>query len=142
MTCLLSRWVGQRGRLAFLVVTVSLLAHSVPAAVELGPFLTDTNAAEQHRQQMFYQAELSHQEQLKVGRERYQKKLDRRAADLAGMEAQLQIQAQTIALAPPTVQTEGSDIRGFGIGVQLLIAGLLIVSIFGFEYFARRRKSS
>jgi len=77
------------------VVAVLLIALAgtcrLGAAISLGPAIT--NAAE-------YEAEQSNREKLRVGKLRYEQKQQRRAAIVAGMEAQLRVQQQLVVMPP------------------------------------------
>jgi hypothetical protein len=49
---------------------------------------------------MEYEAEQSNREKLRVGKLRYEQKQQRRAAIVAGMEAQLRVQQQLVVMPP------------------------------------------
>jgi hypothetical protein len=85
--------------LAAILVTMTM-ALRARAAVSKGPLYTNAVVAEEQRILLFFQAEQSFQEQLKVGRERYAQKQATRAKVIAAMSAQLQARQKTVVLPP------------------------------------------
>jgi hypothetical protein len=104
----LSHRVPGQYLMAIALLSISLAGtNQLSAAVALGPVIANAADAKQHQIMMEYQAEQSGREQLRVGKLRYEQKQQRRAAILAGMEAQLRVQQQLIVLPPRPVP--GSD---------------------------------
>jgi hypothetical protein len=113
--------------MAATLVTLAM-AIGANAAVSNGPKYTNAVAAEEQRIFQFYQAQQSFQEQLKVGRERYEQKQINRAKVIAAMSAELQAREQTVVISPASASdgnTEG-PISGFGpwLAVTSLALGL------------------
>jgi hypothetical protein len=109
--------------------------NQLGAAVALGPVITNAADAKQRQIMMEYQAEQSGREQLRVGQLRYEQTQQRRAAILAGMEAQLHAEQQLVILPPkpaPGSYAAASSIWHFPplflaiLAVILLAAGIFL----------------
>jgi hypothetical protein len=124
--------------IAAMLITLTL-AVSGSAAIAQGPTYTNAVLAAQHRNTVFSQAEQSFQEQLKVGRERYNQKQVYRAKVIAAMTGELQARQQTVVIHPgsePDTNTGVPDPRsGLALTVVLLVFGSI-----GLWYYLKRVK--
>jgi hypothetical protein len=129
---------GLMGIAAMLItLAVSICAH---AAVSEGPVLTNGVAAQQHLSTMYHDAEQSFQEQLKVGRKRYNQMQADRANIIAAMSAQLQARQQTVVIhqAAPAATLVDLVSRSRA----SLAIGILAATLIGFAYYLKRPKTS
>jgi hypothetical protein len=85
--------------IAMLLISLAGITRT-GAVVSGGPLLTNAVEKEQQRIMQDYRAEQSKQEKQRVAKLRYEQKQQRRAAILAGMEAQLHAEQQLVVLPP------------------------------------------
>jgi len=134
--------------MAAMLITLAL-SFPAGAAISNGPINTNAAAAEQQRALQFYYAEQSFQQQLKVGRERYNQKQVNRAKVIAAMSSELRARQQTVGFQP---MTSPDDTTGHLTGWfrPSLVMAALAVYFIGFGYrlyrlhaengFGRRRQ--
>ena len=125
-------------------VIILTLVMAIPAVAGGGlpPILdaNDTNAMEQYRIKVFYDAQKSEQERLRVGQERYDKMLTNRAELLQAMANELA--EREIAVAIPSESAVGNSVdnkepntlRGTLIGTAIIGLGFL-----GFRSYLNRQ---
>jgi len=77
-----------------------VLPNRAGAAISQGPLYTNAVASEQRRVLQFFEAQQSYQEQLKVGRQRYDQRQANRAKIIAAMSEELETRQQTVAIQP------------------------------------------
>jgi hypothetical protein len=120
-----------------------LIAVTTPicasAAVSQGPVITNAVAAELHRDALFYAAEQSFQDKLRVGQERYNQKQIYRGKVIAAMAAELQARQLTVAIHqeadPENITDQPISDNG-----PWLVLGALTVGILGFAAYMTRLK--
>ena len=119
------------------------LAMSIPggAAIANGPINTNAVAAEEQRVLQFHLAEEAYQQQLKVGRERYQQKQINRAKIIAAMSSELQARQQTVVIQPVAGASPFAHINGPVSWFQPWVAvAVLAVGFFCFAYHLNRQR--
>ena len=126
---------------AVIIITL-VMAIPAMAGVGLPPVLdaAGTNAMEQYRIKVFYDAQKSEQERLRVGQERYDKMLTNRAELLQAMANELA--EREIAVAIPSESAVGNSVdnkepntlRGTLIGTAIIGLGFL-----GFRSYLNRQ---
>jgi len=118
------------------------LSTSIPAsaAISNGPNLTNAAAAEEQRILQFHQAELSYQEKLKVGRERYNQQQIKRARIIAAMSSELQARQQTVVIQPVAAPDANPEEPDSGFQPALVVA-VVAVGIFGFRFYRNRQRA-
>jgi hypothetical protein len=131
-------------RLVCLAAMVMTFFVAIPARAGVGlppmPNTKDTNAMEQYRVKVFYEAQKSEQERLKVGQERYDKMLTNRAILIQTMAAELaERQKQIVIPSESTVgnsvdNKEPNTLMGTIIGTAIIGLGFL-----GFRYYLNRQ---
>jgi hypothetical protein len=127
--------------LAAVVMTV-FVAIPAMAGVSLPPMPStrDTNTMEQYRVKVFYEAQKSEQERLRVGQERYDKMLTNRAILIQAMVAELaERQKQVIIPSESAVgnsvdNKEPNTLMGTILGTAIIGLGFL-----GFRYYLNRQ---
>ena len=82
-------------------LVVALAALPADAAIQEGPTLTNTTAAEQRRIADFYHAQRSLEEQRQAGQKRYNEKQDLKAKVIASLNAQLKAREKTVSVEAP-----------------------------------------
>ena len=106
------------------------------------PDRNDTNAMEQYRIKVFYEAQKSQEEKLKVGQQRYDLMLTNRLKVQAGMAAELADREKQVVLQPEptagsnTVNQESNTWVVTAVGAALIGLGFL-----GFRYYLSRLDS-
>ena len=109
------------------------------AAISQGPICTNAVAAKQRRNSQFFQAEQSFQEQLKVGRERYNQKQIIRGKVIAAMSEELQARQQTVVIhhaGDPDENTEQPVLRSRPLQAVVVLA----LGFIGLGYYLKRLK--
>jgi hypothetical protein len=128
---------GLIGTAAVLIAAATPISAS--AAVSQGPAITNAVAAELHRDALFYAAEQSFQDKLRVGRERYNQKQIYRGKVIAAMAAELQARQLTVAVHQAADSENMTDQPVSGMGPSLLL-GALAVGVLGFACYMNRLK--
>jgi hypothetical protein len=129
-----------RSNLFWLSTVVLVLAMSIPAlaGVAVGSVLTNAADADQRRVAIFYEAQKSYQEKLRVGQLRYKMMQTNRANILAGMTSELAARQQVVVIpSTPASYAEKSEPQtwtGILLGVAVLGLGFL-----GFRYYLNRQ---
>jgi hypothetical protein len=125
--------------MAGLLIALSL---SIPAsaAISNGPKFTNSVAAEEQRIVQFHQAEQAFQEQLKVGRERYNQKQIKRAAVIAAMSSELQSRQQTVVIEPVAVP-EGSTDEPVSWFQPLQFVAVLALGFISFGFYRNHQRA-
>jgi hypothetical protein len=131
-------------RFSRISVIAILLLLAVPfrtiAAVSLGPITTNAAEAEQRRILQSYDAKLSLQRQLEVGKERYEQRQADRAKAIKAMAAELAARQKVVVIQPaaaPYVNKGYADTSSWPwllLGVAALGAGFL-----GLRYYRSRQ---
>jgi hypothetical protein len=119
------------------------LVMSIPAsaAISNGPSNTNAVAAEEQRILQFHLAGQSYQQQLKVGRERYNQKQMIRAKVIAAMASELQARQQTVAIQPVAVAAPFGNINEPVSWLQpWVVVAVLAAGFFGFVYYLNRQR--
>jgi hypothetical protein len=119
------------------------LAMPIPAgaAISNGPNCTNAVAAEEQRILQFHLAEQAYQQQLKVGRERYQQKQMTRAKIIAAMASELQARQQTVVIHPVAVaEASGNTDEAASWFQPWVVVAVLTVGFFGFAYYLKRQR--
>jgi hypothetical protein len=132
-----------RHSLTGLAAVLVALAISIRAnaAVAEGTFITNAAAAEEHRALQFHEAEISLQDKLRVGRERYEKKQVERAKVIEAMSSQLQARQQTVAIHPMGVPGATNDQTDSPSGPSLaavMVAVMVAVCFIGMGHYWKR----
>ena len=123
-------------RLAVLMVVVGMTISAF-AGIGLAPVpdASNTNAIEQARITQFYEAKKSHEEKLKVGRERYANMLAHRAEVLQVMANELAERQKTVVIEPPAPveNTEKSQVQT----QNYTLIGIIIIGLafLGFRHY-------
>ena len=123
--------------LAVAVMTLVIRVH-VMAGVALPPMpkSADTNAMEQYRIKVFYEAQKSEAAKLKVGRERYDKMLTNRAIMLQAMAAELAEREQQVAIPSQPAVGTFRDNQKPDTGISTIIGASVIgLGLIGFRYY-------
>jgi hypothetical protein len=123
---------------AALLMTLAMPMRA-SAAVSQGPICTNAIVAKERRNARFFEAEQSFQEQLKVGRERYNEKQINRAKVIAAMSEELQARQQTVVIHRAGDPDDNTDqpvlpSRSF----QAVVA--LALGFIGLVYYLKRLK--
>jgi predicted type IV restriction endonuclease len=113
------------------------VANRAGAAIAQGPVLTNAAAAEERRIALFYQAEQSFQEKLKVGRERYQKRQLDRAKTIASMSAELEARRETVVIRPIEAPSVNPNMPVGWLHSSMAVA-VLASGLLGFVSFLNR----
>jgi hypothetical protein len=124
------------------VVMTFFVAIPAMAGVSLPPMPStrDTNTMEQYRVKVFYEAQKSEQERLKVGQQRYDKMLSNRAIVIQAMAADLAERQQQVGIPSESASRNSIDnkepntLRGTIIGTAIIGLGFL-----GFRYYLNRQ---
>jgi hypothetical protein len=109
--------------IAAILVTLAM-SIGASAAVSSGPHYTNSVAAEEQRILQFFQAEQSFQEQLNVGRKRYEQKQVIRSNIIAAMSAELQARQQTVMLGSVAGSDGNSETLASGVRPWLAVTSL------------------
>jgi hypothetical protein len=138
-----TRLVSMACLIGFSVIAM-VLNLAIPAMAGVGlppmPDANDTNALEQYRIKVFYEAQKSQQEKLKVGQERYDRMLTNRAHTITAMAAELaerqkEVGIQSGATAERNVENdEPNTWMGTTLGAAVIGLGFL-----GFRYYLNRQ---
>lgn len=115
------------------------VANRAGAAIAQGPVLTNAAAAEERRIALFYQAEQSFQEKLKVGRERYQKRQLDRAKTIASMSAELEARRETVVIRPIEPPSVNPNMPVGWLHSSMAVA-VLASGLLGFVSFLNRER--
>ena len=129
-----------------IVLLIMAMVITTPGKAGVGlppmPNPADTNAMAQYRVRVFYEAQKSHQEKLRVGQERYDRMLTNRARLLQGMAAEFAVRQQVVDIpAQPAHDNSGKNIHpdnwlGTSIG-----AAAIGFCVFGFRFYLNRQNS-
>ena len=129
-----------RYSLMWSIVIFVMLAMPIraTAAVSLGPITTNAAEAEQRRILQSYDAKLSLQRKLEVGKERYERRQADRAKAIEAMSAELAARQKVVVMQPvaaPDVNKKDADTWLWSLlGVAALGAGFL-----GLRYYRSRQ---
>jgi hypothetical protein len=110
------------------------------AAISNGPHCTNAVAAEQQRILQFNYAEQSFQQQLKVGRERYNQKQVNRAKVIAAMSSELEARQQG-AVSQPLAAPDGKAAKPAGRSRLWLAVAVLAAVLGGLGYRLHRQRA-
>jgi len=130
-------------RFSRIFVTAILLLLAMPlhtiAGVSLGLIATNAAEVEQQRTIHFYDAELSLQRKLEVGKERYERRQAARARAIEAMAAEPATRQKTVVIqsvTAPYVNKMGADTLSW---VLLGVAALGLGFIVGLRYYRSRQ---
>jgi hypothetical protein len=129
-----------RSNLFWLSTVVLVLAMSIPAlaGVAVGSITTNAADADQRRIAIFYEAQKSYQEKLRVGQLRYKMMQTNRVNILAGMASELAARQQMVVIPSTSAsyaeQSEPQTWTGILLGVAVIGLGVL-----GFRYYLSRQ---
>jgi hypothetical protein len=119
------------------LLLLAMASHSI-AAVPSGPIPTNAAEAEQYRTMLFNDAELSLQDKLEVGKERYERRQADRSKAIKAMAAELTKRQEMVVIQPataPYVNKEDTDtLLWLLLGVAALGIGFL-----GLRYYRSRQ---
>jgi len=124
--------------IAAMLITVAM-SICASAAVSEGPRCTNSVLAKERRITQFFRAEQSFQEQLKVGRERYEQKQIIRGKVIAAMEAELQARKQTVVIHQPGDPDDNTE-QPVLLSRPLQAVVALGLGLIGLGYYMRRLK--
>jgi hypothetical protein len=133
---------GQSGT----VVLIMAMVLSTPGMAGVGlppmPDRADTNAMAQYRVQVFYEAQKSEQERLRVAQERYDQKLTNRAQLLQAMAAQFAVRKQVVDIPPqPANEAFVKSNQPDNWLATSIGAGVIGLCFFGFRFYLNRQNS-
>ena len=139
-----SRSIARASLIGFSVITMMLALIFPAKGVGLPPMpnQNDTNAMEQYRIKVFYEAQKSQEQKLKVGQQRYETMLSNRVKVQAAMAAELAEREKEVVLQPEptagsnTVNQESNTWVVTAVGAALIGLGFL-----GFRYYLSRLDS-
>ena len=140
-----AHWMTRCGQ-SGIVVLIMAMVMTTPGMAGVGlppmPNPADTNAMAQYRVQVFYEAQKSEQERLRVGQERYDRMLTNRANILQGMAAQFAAREQVVDIpSKPANDDPGKNEpldHWLGTGIGAVAVGLCC---FGFRFYLNRQGS-
>jgi hypothetical protein len=122
-----------------ILLLLAVAFHTI-AAVSLGPITTNAAEAERTRILQSYDAKLSLQRKLEVGKERYERRQADRAKAIEAMSSELTARQKVVVFQPaaaPYVNKKGADTSSWVLlGVAAFGAGFL-----GLRYYRSRPKS-
>jgi hypothetical protein len=129
-----------------IVVLIMAMVMTTPGMAGVGlppmPDPADTNAMAQYRVQVFYEAQKSEQERLRVAQERYDRMLTNRARILQGMAAQFAAREQVVDIpsksADEALGNNKQPDNWLGTGIGAAAIGLCC---FGFRFYLNRQSS-
>ncbi len=132
-----------RVSLSGLSVIAMMLALAFPAkGVNLPPMpanRNDTNAMEQYRMKVFYEAQKSGEEKLRVGKQRYELMLSNRVKVQTAMAAELADREKQVVLQPePTAESNAVNQESNTWVVTAVGAALIGLGFLGFRYYLSR----
>ena len=126
----------------FSVIAMMLVLAFPAKGVSLPPMpadRNDTNAMEQYRIKVFYEAQKSQEEKLRVGKQRYELMLSNRVKVQAGMAAELADREKQVVLQPqPTAESYAVNQESNTWVVTAVGAALIGLSFLGFRYYLNR----
>jgi hypothetical protein len=129
------RWLGA-------IVIMLGMAVSAVAGVALPPMpdQNDTNAMEQYRIKVFYDAQKSEQEKLRVGRVRYQRDLAKRAAIVQERSDEFAERANVIVMPAQSSPGSGAGVeeQNSWVGTAIGVAAIGLAFL-GFRYYLSRQ---
>jgi hypothetical protein len=135
------RSIARAGLTGFSLIA-TMLALAFPArGVGLPPMpdTNDTNAMEQYRIKVFYEAQKSQEEKLKVGQQRYDMMLTNRLKVQAAMAAELAEREKQVVLQPePTAESNAGNQESNTWVVTTVGAALIGLGFLGFRYYLSR----
>jgi hypothetical protein len=121
------------------ILIVLAMALRAGAAISEGPKTTNAAAAEERRRLQFHDADVSLQDKVRVGRERYEQKQMERAKVIQAMSAQLEARQQTVVIQPAVVPDAKPDYK-FSLPVPWPEAAMVAACFIGMGYYGVRLK--
>ncbi len=125
-----------------IVVLIMVMTISSRAGVGLPPLPNpaDTNAMEQYRVRVFYEAQKSEQERIRVGQERYDLMLTNRANLLRAMAMESAAQKQMVNIPPKPANEDSSKNSQLDTWLVTSIGAAAIgLCCFGFRSYLNRQ---
>ncbi len=141
MICHTPHSTAQTCLTGFSVIAMMLTLAFPARGVNLPPMpdKNDTNAMEQYRIKVFYEAQKSQEEKLKVGRQRYDLMLTNRLKVQAGMAAELADRQREVVLEPkPTTGSNADNPQSNTWMVTIVGAAVIGLGFLGFRYYLSR----
>ncbi len=131
--------------LGVIVLMLMVMAGPVIAGVALPPMpdQNDTNAMEQYRIKVLYDAQKSEQEKIRVGRERYKRDLAKRAAIVQSRSDEYEERAKVIAMSggsSPGGSDAGVQPQDSWVGTAIGVAAIGFAFL-GFRYYLSRQEA-
>ena len=124
--------------MAMLMTTPGMAGVGLPQM----PDPADTNAMAQYRVRVYYEAQKSGEERLRVGRERYDRMLTNRAHLLEAMAAQLAVRKQVVDIPPQPANEDFVKNNQPDTWLATSIgAGVIGLCVFGFRFYLNRQSS-
>jgi hypothetical protein len=130
----------------WLKVVLLMFFMTAPAIAGVGlppmPDRNDTNAMEQYRINLYYQAQKSHEERLKAGQERYDLMLTNRAHILQAMADELaQREQQVVIPTEAATRTSVANDQPNTWTGTIIGAGVIGLFLIGFKYHLSRQNA-
>jgi hypothetical protein len=136
-----SRSIGWTGLIGLGIITMmqALVIPVKGVGLPAMPDQNDTNAMEQYRIKVFYEAQKSQEQKLKVGQQRYETMLSNRVKVQAGMAAELAEREKQVVLQPePTTGSNTVNQESNTWVVTMVGAALIGLGFLGFRYYLSR----
>jgi hypothetical protein len=138
-----SRSIARASLIGFGVVTM-MFALTIPAmgaGLPAMPNRNDTNAMEQFRVKVFYEAQKSQEEKLKVGQQRYDTVLSNRVKVQAAMAAELADRQKEVVLQPESMPGSNAGNQEPNTWVVTTLGAAVIgLGFLGFRYYLSRQE--
>jgi hypothetical protein len=135
------RSIARASLIGFSVIAM-MLALVIPVrgvGLPQMPDKNDTNAMEQFRIKVYYEAQKSQEEKLKVGQQRYDMVLSNRLKVQAGMAAELADREKQVVLQPePTAESNAVNQEPNTWVVTAVGAAVIGLGFLGFRYYLSR----
>jgi hypothetical protein len=129
-----------------IVMLIMAMVLTTPGKAGVGlppmPDRADTNAMAQYRVQVYYEAQKSEQERLRVAQERYDQKLTNRDQLLQAMAAQFADRKQVVDIPPrPANEDFVKNNQPDNWLATSIGAGVIGLCFFGFRFYLNRQNS-
>ncbi len=137
-----TRSIARASLSGFSVIAMMLALAFSAKGVSLPPMpadRNDTNAMEQYRIKVFYEAQKSQEEKLRVGKQRYELMLSNRVKVQTAMAAELADREKQVVLQPePTAESNAGNQESNTWVVTMVGAALIGLGFLGFRYYLSR----
>ena len=127
-----------------IVVLIMVMVMTTPGHAGVGlppmPDPADTNAMEQYRVRVFYEAQKSEQERIRVGQERYELMLTNRANLLRAIAVESAVRKQMVNIPSQPAKGESSKNSQPDTWLDTSIGAAVIgLCCFGFRFYLNRQ---